>query len=170
MSIQLKKKFPILLIVIVGILFVIVIIFLFNLQGGLSKQQKQLVERFGYPNTFMLTFGEMAKGNKYQTVRFEAWNYHELGRRFYFVDGEFQKDVDIDIIKDANYPKLTPEMFRKNASYGSFLVTMETSPVSKADIIPEIMEDTTVYNYNGQVKVAVSKNKVIYIETFPVLE
>jgi len=139
-------------------------------QVKLSSQQQELVERFGYPTTFILTFGEMAVTGQYQPVRFEAWNYDQLGRRFYFVDGEFQKDIDIDFIDNGQYPKLRPSQFPQDISWEKIKEIIGTSPLAQADIQPEIMEKTTIYDFWGQVKVASRENKVLYIQTFPVVD
>ena len=135
----------------------------------LSSQQKVLVERFGYPTTFILVFGEMAAAGEYKPVRFEAWNYDELGRRFYFVDGEFQKDADIDFVENSQFPSLRPSQFSKKITWEKAKEIIGTPPLAQADIQPEIMENTRIYDYWGQVKVAVKEDKVVYIQTYPVV-
>ena len=135
----------------------------------LSKQQRELVEQFGYPNTFILAFGEMAVAGEYKPVRFEVWNYDRLGRRFYFVDGQFQKDADIEFLENAHYPDLRPSQFSQNTSWEKVKKIIGTPPRAQAEIRPEIMEDTIVYDFWGQVKVAVKDDKLVYIQTYPVI-
>ena len=173
-----KKSFSSLLLTIIGVIVLTAVaaIYLFVLKPSktkdavkLSSQQQELVDRFGYPTTFLLTFGEMAVKGEYKPVRFEAWNYDELGRRFYFVDGEFQKDVDIDFVENAQYPKLRPSQFAKDVTWEKVKEIIGTSPLAQADVQPEIMENTRVYDFWGQVKVAVEEDKLVYIQTYPVV-
>lgn len=178
MSVHIKQnRFPRLFFLGIGLAILLLVggYFYFKNKGGqdpvkLSSQQQELVERFGYPTTFILAFGEMAVGKKYQPVRFEAWNYDELGRRFYFVDGEFQKDVDIDFVENGQYPKLRPSQFPKDITWKKTKEIIGTSPLAQADVQPEIMENTTIYDFWGQVKVVVENDKVVSIQTYPVIE
>jgi len=135
----------------------------------LSSQQQELVDRFGYPSTFILTFGELAVEGEYKPVRFEAWNYDELGRRFYFVDGQFEKDADIDFVENGHYPQLQPSQFKRGVTWEKVQEIIGTSPQAAADIQPQIMDNTSVYDFWGQVKVAVKDDEVIYIQTYPVV-
>ena len=111
----------------------------------------------------------MAVAGEYKPVRFEVWNYDKLGRRFYFADGQFQKDADIEFLENARYPSLRPSQFLQNASWEKVKKIIGTSPRAQAEIRPEIMEDTTVYDFWGQVKVAVKDDKLVYIQTYPVI-
>lgn len=172
-----KKKIPVLLFIVGVVVLLLGMAAYFLLikptlnqdAVKLSSQQKQLVEDFGYPTTFILTIGEMTVEGEYKQVRFEAWNYDQLGRRFYFVDGEFQKDIDIDFIENGQYPNLRPSQFSQNTTWDKTQEIIGTSPQAQADIQPEIMEKTSVYDFWGQVKVATEDDKLVYIQTYPVI-
>lgn len=176
MSVRIKQKsLSHIVLLIVAVVAVAAAVYFFLIRPSqtgeavkLSSQQQELVDRFGYPNTFILTFGEMAVADEYKPVRFEAWNYDELGRRFYFVDGQFQRDVDIDFVENGQYPSLRPSQFPQNTSWKKVQEIIGTSPQTQAEIQPRLMEDTSVYDFWGQVKVAVNEDKVVYIQTYPV--
>ena len=136
---------------------------------GLSSQQQELVEQFGYPNTFTLIFGEMTVEGEYQPVRFETWNYNDIGRRFYFIDGQFVKDVDIPFIEKARYPNLRPTWFGKDMTFDQIKKVIGTEPLVSAELIPEIMENGKIYDFWGQVRVGEVDGKIVYLRTYPVV-
>jgi len=136
---------------------------------ALSSQQKELVDQFGYPTTFTLVFGEMTIEGKYQPARLEIWNYDEIGRRFYFVDGQFAKDEDIPFREKALYPDLRPTWFDQETTFEQVKKIIGLEPRASAEFIPEIIKNGKVYDFYGQVKVAVVDGKIIYLETYPVL-
>ena len=49
-----------------------------------SEDQTDLINRFGYPDTFVLMMGK--------DTRVEIWTYYTMRRSFIFLDGEFAND------------------------------------------------------------------------------
>ena len=41
-------------------------------------------------------------------------------------------------------------------------------PSAEGQLIPELMENTIIYDFHDQVKLAVKNEKVIYVQTLPV--
>lgn len=135
----------------------------------LSPQQQELVEQFGFPNTFSLVFGEMMIKGGYQPVRFETWNYNDIGRRFYFIDGQFVKDADIPFAEKARYPNLRPTWFGKDMTFDQIKKVIGTEPLVSAELIPEIIENGRIYDFFGQVRVGEVDGKMVYLRTYPVV-
>jgi len=177
MPARIKKSNLLKFVFIIGLVFLIGVVGLFFWRQSqvleavsLSEQQQKLVDQFGYPNHFILVFGQMVIDNEYQDVRYEAWSYDQLGRRFNFVDGDFADDTDISFELEAQYPDLKPSYFAQNMTFEEVKNVIGSEPSISADVLPEIAEDMQIYDFHGQVKVGIAEDKVVYIETFPVLD
>jgi len=134
----------------------------------LSPQQQKLVKQFGYPSTFTLIFGEMMIEAEYQPARLEIWNYDQLGRRFYFVDGQFVKDADLSFVEEARYPDLKPTWFDRGMTLDQVKEIIGAEPSVEAELIPKIIEKGKIYDFYGQVKVGEIDGKIVYLQTYPV--
>lgn len=130
-------------------------------QVAASKNQAELINNFGYPDTFALVMGEEG--------RLEVWNYYGLERSFIFKNGIFINDQIIDPLKSLNaYPKLRPTQFKEGLTLEEASKVIDSTPTTQADIIPEIMEDSQVYSYSDQVLVGTKDNEVVFVQTLPV--
>ena len=130
-------------------------------QAKASRDQIQLINKFGYPDTFTLAMDGKD--------RLEVWNYYGLERSFTFKKGVFINDQIIDPLESFNaYPRLRPTQFKKGLTLEEVNTIIDSQPTSQADIIPEIMESSAVYNYFDQVIVGVQENKVVFVQTLPV--
>ena len=171
-----KKLFPFKLIILVGLLLLVVVTGIFFWLRtspteviSLTDQQQKLVDQFGYPDHFVLVFGEMVIEKEYEEIRYEAWNYDESGRRYNFVDGEFASDTNISFLIDADYPDLKPTYFTEGMNFDQVKKVIGADPSESVDAIPEIAENMTVYDFHGQIKVGVFEEEVVYIQTYPVI-
>lgn len=136
----------------------------------LSSDQARVVDNFGYPTSFIITFGEMVVGEKYQPVRYEVWNYDQMGRRFYFLEGVFQRDVDIPFIDNVMELPIKPTNFKNYPSYDDFQKRVEISPTSKLEANSGITQDAKFYDFDGLLTAGVNNNQVIYIQAFPLIK
>lgn len=134
----------------------------------LSPQQQELVDKFGYPTTFVLSFGEEFVSNESKFSRHEIWNYNHLGRRFRFVDGEFKAAEDMLPLKDAKYPQLHPSMFENDLTFDEVKKITQAQPTAISETDPELLEGAKTYNFAGQLIVGEHEDKVVFIQTFPV--
>lgn len=126
-----------------------------------SKDQTQLINGFGYPDTFVLAM----EGKE----RLEVWNYYGLKRSFVFREGKFISDQIIDSLESFDaYPRLRPTQFKKEMTLEQANVVIDSQPTSQADTIDEVMKGSTVYNYSDQVIVGIQEGKVVFVQTLPV--
>lgn len=130
-------------------------------QAKASKDQIQLINRFGYPDTFTLAMD----GND----RLEVWNYYGLERSFTFKKGVFINDQIIDPLESLNaYPRLRPSQFREGLTLEEVSSIIDSQPTSQAGILPDMMENSMMYNYSDQVIVGLQADKVVFVQTLPV--
>lgn len=130
-------------------------------QVSASKEQKRLIDNFGYPDTFAL---ELTEDN-----RLEVWNYYGLERSFTFKNGAFINDQIINPLESFNaYPRLRPTQFKKGLSLDETSKIIDSEPTSQAEIITSLIEGAQIYSYSDQVLVGVKDQKVIFIQTLPV--
>lgn len=125
-----------------------------------SEDQESLINRFGYPDTFVLAMRE--------NIRIEIWTYYTMERSFIFLDGEFANDEFIaELPEGFNFPKFRPTQFSQGMSFAQAKQILG-QPTAMGELIPELMENTTIYDFHDQVKVAVKDAEVIYVQTLPV--
>ena len=130
-------------------------------QTKASKDQIQLINRFGYPDTFTLAMD----GDD----RLEVWNYYGLERSFTFKKGVFINDQIINPLESFNaYPRLRPTQFKNGLTLEEVSNIIDSQPTSQAGILPDIMENSVVYNYSDQVVVGLQEDKVVFVQTLPV--
>ena len=137
-------------------------------EAGFSLEQKELIENLGYPTSYVLAFGEMTIDEEYKTVRFESWNYDRHGRTFYFIDGEFKKDSDIDFIDNADSFPIKPNKFKKDLTFEEFKKIVKAEPSVSGEVPDYMMENTIIYDFADQMKVGVENGIVVYIEALPI--
>lgn len=126
-----------------------------------SSDQGNLIDGFGYPDTFALAMDKKD--------RIEVWNYYGLERSFTFNNGVFINDQIIDPLTSFEaYPQWRPTQFKNNLSLEDVNRMFETTPTIQADIDPEIMESSQTYNYSDQVIIGVKDGQVVFVQTLPV--
>lgn len=126
-----------------------------------SSDQKNLIDGFGYPDTFALAMDKKD--------RIEVWNYYGLERSFTFNNGVFINDQIIDSLASFEaYPKWRPTQFKNSLSLEDINGMFETTPTIQADIDPEIIDSSQTYNYSDQVIIGVKDNRVVFVQTLPV--
>lgn len=125
-----------------------------------SPEQRELIQHFGYPDTFMLS---MQKQN-----RFEIWTYYNMERNFVFLDGEFIEEQSVsNLSEDFGFPDFRPTQFENNINLAQANKILGP-PTAQGEVIPELMKNTTIYDYWDQVKVGVKDKEVIYVQTQPI--
>jgi len=125
-----------------------------------SQDQEKLINRFGYPDTFVLVM----RGN----TRLEIWSYYTMERSFIFLDGEFANDEFVaELPEEFSFPKFKPTQFNQGMTFAQVKQILG-QPTAQGELIPELMENTTIYDFHDQVKVAVKDAEVIYVQTLPV--
>lgn len=89
----------------------------------LSTDQKKLVDSFDYPDTFMLV---LDKG-----IRYETWQYLDLGKNFVFMDGVFQLTNNVPQMDDASVilADFKPDQFRTDLSEEELVSIVGLAPL-----------------------------------------
>ena len=125
-----------------------------------STDQKELIDSFGYPDTFTLT---MMEG-----VRYEAWNYYAVGKSFVFLNGTFTEDQEIEKLGDEyRYADFKPTNFREDMSLKDVKKSLG-DPTIEADVNDKLVKNAKIYDFWDQVKVGTKDGKIVYVETLPV--
>ena len=126
-----------------------------------SEDQTELINNFGYPNSFILIMD--------QGVRYESWTYYEMERTFVFLDGKFLEEQIVARIEDENvlFPEFRPTQFKSGMPF-SEVTDILGEPTAQGEISSDILEDALVYNYIDQVSVGTKGDKVVFVRTFPV--
>lgn len=126
-----------------------------------SRDQKTLIDGFGYPDTFVLAMDEKE--------RLEVWSYYGLERSYTFKNGTFINDQIIDSLESLEaYPKLRPTQFKKGLSLKEANEIIDSEPTAQSELVPAIVEEAQVYSYSDQVIVGLKENKVVFVQTLPV--
>lgn len=63
---------------------------------SISAQQQQLVDEFGWPQSFLVTFSTEENDGKRHNFRFETWYYYNVWTSFSFINGVFNESAGID--------------------------------------------------------------------------
>lgn len=125
-----------------------------------SEDQQELVNEFGYPDTFTLTMMD--------DVRYETWNYYELEQSFMFLNGSFIENVTIEnVTDDFQFPDFKPTQFKENMTLGDVRKFLG-DPTIEGEISSELLENAKIYDFWDQVKVGTKEEKIVYVETLPV--
>ena len=125
-----------------------------------SQDQKDLINRFGYPDTFVLS---MSKNQ-----RMEIWSYYTMQRSFIFFDGVFANDEFVaGLPKEFKFPSFRPTQFTQEMTLAQAKKILG-QPTAEGELIPELMKNTTIYDFHDQVKLATKGDEVIYVQTLPI--
>ncbi len=125
-----------------------------------SEDQTDLINRFGYPDTFVLMMGKDA--------RVEIWTYYTMQRSFIFLDGEFANDDFVaGLPKTFCFPQFRPTQFTQDMTLAQAKRILG-EPSAEGQLILELMKNTTIYDFHDQVRLAVKNEKVLYVQTLPV--
>ena len=127
-----------------------------------STDQTEVINSFGYPDTFMVIMD--------QGVRYESWNYYDMERTFVFLDGDFFEEQIIPSLEEKNvaFPEFRPTQFGEDIIF-SEISEILGEPSAKGEISQDILENAVVYNYMDQVSVGTKGDRVVFVQTFPVL-
>lgn len=80
---------------------------------AISDQQQQLVDEFGWPQSFLITFTTEENGGERQKFRYETWYYYNVWTSFSFINGIFTESEGIDRLKgDIDPLPYTPYDFK----------------------------------------------------------
>ena len=126
-----------------------------------SEEQKEVINAFGYPDTFMLLMEE--------DVRYETWVYYDMERSFIFMNGAFLEDQIIEGLENKNvsFPDFRPTQFESGLAF-SGAADILGEPSAKGEIAEDVLQDAAVYNYFDQLSIGTKGDKVIFVQTFPV--
>ncbi|MFH1608697.1 MAG: hypothetical protein ABH951_01610 [Patescibacteria group bacterium] len=133
-----------------------------------SANQKTLVKELGEPTSYTIVFGEMIVDEEYKTARYETWSYERHGRSFSFLDGKFISDMDITFIDEADPFPISANKFKEGMTFEQIKKIIGAEPSTVITAPDQLIEDTKIYNFNEQIKVAVKSDEVVYIQSFPI--
>jgi len=127
-----------------------------------STDQIEVINSFGYPDTFILIMDQGAK--------YESWNYYDMKRMFVFLDGDFFEEQTITNLEEKNvaFPEFRPTQFGEDLLFNE-IADILGEPSAKGEISQDILENAIVYNYMDQASVGTKGDKVVFVQTFPVL-
>ena len=136
----------------------------------LAKDQQEMVEELGHPDSFTLIIVEEDE-NPGIWHRMESWDYYKLETSFSFVDGTLSGSYDIkDFPSFTLLPNIyTPEQFEN----GMRLQEVEKKiiadrPFGKVDLQKEILPEAKILG-TEQLIMGFIGDMLVYVETLPLL-
>ena len=136
---------------------------------ALSSDQKVLIEKFGYPDSFLFMVAEDKENQPGKMSRFENWNYYDLQTSFSFTDGGITGSIEIDDVLDGT---ILPVDYRPDQFYNLTHweevkeKIIEERPYGKTIIPTNQLPDTTLVD-SEQILMGFEKDKLFYVETIP---
>jgi hypothetical protein len=142
-----------------------------------TSDQQRVLDEFGPPQAFIVAYGEdhlaeLGGDEPLPLVRAETWDYHDMGTRFVFRDGEAMGTEDLAPIEGAPsayyVPLFTPVDFSYGMTQADVDDFMDVEPSAEADIDPDLFDDLHIVSYFDQLYVTFEAGALIGVDA-PVL-
>jgi hypothetical protein len=137
----------------------------------LSQAQQEIVDAFGQPSEFGLTYLFDSETEYNYLVRTEIWFYPEHQKKITFVAGEIYSVDDIPPVgEEVTYSDLKPEDFDCFMNYEQ-VVDRIGGNIEPLDFVPESFSEYGVESYLGdKVIFVIADDQLAYLQTLGVVE
>lgn len=155
-----KLSILLLILVVVGVLA----LFYFTPEETLSPDQQEVIQMFGPPNQFTLTYlprGE--KGN--ELVRTEIWYYPSHDMQVLFLAGDV---FSVDPIEENINPlptSLNPEDYEFFMNYEDVSKTLGTMNIEKIDFLPGMFDEEIQTYMSDKALFTIESDYLTYFQT-----
>jgi len=126
----------------------------------LSKDQKKIVDKIGYPDVFVL----MIENDE----RREIWTYFDTGINCIFSNGKIAGFKEqYHLTENFHYPSVKPTQFSNGMMEKDVIrILSQPSAVTEGNI--ETIDGTVkILDYFDQVRVGMVEGQVVYVQTLP---
>lgn len=142
---------------------------------GLSPDQQELVDNFGYPQRFVISYLSWMENGSDYIVRHETWYYPYHQQSITFLGGDI---LSVDEIEDEiddtgimTYSDLKPEDFEFNMDYDSVAKAIGNKEIAKNEFMPEEYYGENLTSYiSDHVLFAIESDHLTYFETIGLVE
>ena len=165
------KKIIIIIIIIIIVVILLAgaffIYFAFFEEEGLSSSQQEIVDTFGYPKMFTISYLPYSENDDSMLVRHETWVYPEHQQEITFIGGEIATTEEIEATEgEITYSDLKPENFEFEMSYDEVVAALGNKQVERVDMVPELYDEDVVETYiSDHVIFTIEYGYLTYIET-----
>lgn len=143
-------------------------ILLFGEAEKLSEAQEELVETFGYPKQFSISYLPYNEDEANRTLmRTETWTYPDHQYEITFIAGEIFSTEEIEAeTGEITYSDLTPDLFEFEMDYDAVVEAVGSKTVEKVDAVPELFIEGEVETYvSDHVFFTIEHGYLTYVET-----
>jgi hypothetical protein len=141
---------------------------------SVSPQQMDLVDEFGYPDTFFIGFFTEEINGEEISVRMETWDYYYLLTSFSFTNGEFFESSRIEAVPDdVIFPAYYPMDFEEDMTFGQVRDTLGNNNYDEINVEDlelgiELPEQITLY-FGDAVILGFADDMLAYVITVPIV-
>ncbi|MDD5494267.1 MAG: hypothetical protein PHG36_06330, partial [Dehalococcoidia bacterium] len=136
--------------------------------GSVSPAQKEIINAFGYPEQFSISYLLDSVIEYNALVRSEVWSYPEHQKKITFVGGEIYATDDLtpSPIAASSCSALKPEDFDYFMGYEE-IADKIGGKVAKTDFLPETFQENNVESYLGKnVMFIIADGHLMHLQTF----
>jgi hypothetical protein len=140
-----------------------------SVSGALSEEQRRLMSRFGYPDSFVIIFSNDDPSRPERRMKYEIWRYYDKFTGFFFLDGRFAGSENLEKLPEGSIiPRYRPDSFHEGMKPEDLSVLFRGISQSRVKVVPELLEEADVYSYE-QILIGFQKNRLIYVESVPLI-
>jgi hypothetical protein len=137
--------------------------------GALSAEQRRLMSRFGYPDSFVIIFSKDDPSRPEKRMKYEIWRYYDKFTGFFFLDGRFAGTENLEKLPEGSIiPRYRPDSFHEGMKPEDLSALFRGISQSRVKVVPELLEEADVYSYE-QILIGFQKNRLIYVESVPLI-
>lgn len=142
---------------------------------GLSPDQQEIVDSFGYPQRFVVSYLPWAESGSDYIVRHETWYYPYHQQSITFLGGDIlsidEIDDEIDKTGIMTYSDLKPEDFEFDMDYDAVAKAIGDKEIAKNEFMPEEFYGENLDSYiSDHVLFAIESDHLTYFETVGIVE
>jgi len=144
-------------------------------ETGLSPDQQEIIDSFGYPQRFVINYMPWAENGSDLAVRHEVWYYPYHQQAITFIGGDVASVDEIeDEIDDTGintYSDLKPEDFEFSMDYDAVAKAIGDKPIEEIDFMPAEYYGEDLKSYiSDHVTFAIEGDQLTYFETIGLVE
>jgi len=153
------KKILVIIVVILLIGVGIYIYLNYTSAQALSVEQQKIVDTFGYPQQFTISYLPQGNTETTQLARTETWLYPEHQKSITFIAGKIYSVDELEATTGTmTYSDLKPEVFDFSMNYDDIAEIVGADTIEPVEIAPEL-------NTEGQLQTYVADHLVFTIES-----
>ncbi len=143
------KKIIVVVIVIVLVAAGGILVYAHATEPGIySKAQQELIDTFGPPPMFVVSYLPQSDGDDTSLVRHEVWRYPEHQQEITFLAGEiYSLDSYEPPDGELAYTTLAPGDFDFTMGYEAVAALLPDKDIVPADFVPELYDEGSVETY-----------------------